>query len=452
MTGPVSAAPQETEVDADWVNSRLKRFTLLACLLIHALLVSSLWGRWHTIFVATAGFAGVTAANQVLARKFFSRHTHAAESVRFTLNMLANVFYGMVSDWALPMWLYLPLNALWVDRFADVGARRRLFVMLALVAGAALADGCPPEVPACFVLLSLLTYLISDGRVFLTHHALRELARQHEELAEAHAQLELAHQRAREQERLTSLGMLAAGVAHEINNPMSYVKSNVNALLMDLRACKQLPPELQEYVDDVLPATADGIRRVVAIVADLRRFARGDPGALEEYDLNEEVAVALRITRTQVQQRCEVQVMLGDLPRLLGRPGQLAQVVVNLLMNAVQAMPDGGRIHLTTRMEADEAVLCVHDSGVGMTPEVRAKLFQPFFTTKPAGEGTGMGLAVVHGIVTSHQGRIDVESWPQSGTRITIRLPRIPPLDLHLSGLTGGPLTPPTNKPRPDAA
>jgi len=452
MTPPPSTEASETDIDADWVNSRLKRFTLLACLLIHGLLVASLWGQWTLIVLVTVGFVAVTSANVVLARDFFSRHTRLVEAVRFTMNMLATVFYGMASDWALPVWLYLPLNALWVDYFADSSARPRLILLLVLVAGAALLDGCPPFLPACFVLLSLLTYFISEGRVFLTQHALRGLARQHEELAQAHAQLELAHRRAREQERLSSLGMLAAGVAHEINNPMSYVKSNVNALLMDLRALKHLPPELNEYVDDVLPATADGIRRVVAIVADLRRFARGDPGALEEYDLNEEISVALRITRTQVQSHCQVEVTLADLPRLLGRPGQLAQVVVNLLMNAAQAMPGGGRIHLSTRMEADEAVLCVRDSGLGMTPEVQARLFQPFFTTKPAGEGTGMGLAVVHGIITSHQGRIDVESSAEGGTCFTVRLPRIP-LDLDLPNLPGAP--PPsasTTKSRSDAA
>ncbi|MCE9667662.1 ATP-binding protein [Myxococcus stipitatus] len=438
--------------DAGWVNSRLKRFTLLACILIHGLLVSALWGRWKTIVVLTVGFVLVTVINVVLARDFFSRHSRVIEATRFMLNMAATVFYGVVSDWELPMWLYLPLNALWADRFVDPGARARLVLMLALVAGTSLVDGCPPEVPACFVLLSLLTYFISEGRVVLTHHAMQELARQHEQLAQAHAQLDLAHQRAREQERLTSLGMLAAGVAHEINNPMSYVKSNVNALLLDLRACKELPPELREYVDDVLPATADGIRRVVAIVADLRRFARGDPGAMEEYDLNEEIAVALRITRGQLKPRCDVEMTLGELPRMLGRPGQMAQVVVNLLMNAVHAMPDGGRIFLSTRMDGDEAVLSVRDCGVGMTPEVRARLFQPFFTTKRSGEGTGMGLAVVHGIVTSHKGRIAVESSPQGGTTFTIHLPRIPPLDLRLPDSPDGVLPPLPPRSRPDAA
>ncbi|MCP3140261.1 sensor histidine kinase [Pyxidicoccus xibeiensis] len=428
-----AVTPVDPEADTTWVNIRLKRVTLVACILIHLLLVSSIWGQWTRIAMMTAVFIAVTAFNQVLAQRFFSQHTRTAESLRFTVNMLANVFYGLASDWALPMWLYLPLNALWVDRFVDPRARLRLGLMLALVAGVALVDGCPPLIPACFVLVSLLTYLISEGRVFLTHQALRSLAQQHEELARAHEQLDLAHQRAREQERLTSLGMLAAGVAHEINNPMSYVKSNVNSLLLDLRGCRELPPVLHEYVEDVLPATLDGIRRVTAIVADLRRFARGDPEAMVEYDLNQEVAVALRIARGQLGPQCDAVLELKEIPHLLGHPGQIAQVVVNLLMNAAQAMPEGGRIAVSTWMEGEEALLSVRDSGVGMSPEVRAKVFEPFFTTKPEGEGTGMGLAVVHGIVTAHRGVITVDTAPGQGTTFTIRLPRIPPLELGLS-------------------
>ncbi|MFP2929815.1 sensor histidine kinase [Pyxidicoccus sp. 3LG] len=422
----------DTEADTAWVNTRLRRVTLAACILIHLLLISGFWGEWKRVALVTAVFIAVTTANQVLARGFFSQHTRAAETLRFMVNMVANVFYGLASDWALPMWLYLPLNALWVDRYVDPRGRVRLGWMLALVAGVALVDGCPPLIPACFVLLSLLTYFISEGRVFLTHQALRSLAQQHEELARAHAQLDLAHQRAREQERLTSLGMLAAGVAHEINNPMSYVKSNVNSLLLDLRATKDLPETFREYVDDVLPATLDGIRRVTAIVADLRRFARGDPEAMVEYDLNQEVAVALRIARGQLGPQCEVVLELKELPHLFGHPGQVAQVVVNLLMNAAQAMPEGGRVTVSTRMDGEHAVLSVRDTGLGMTPEVRAKLFEPFFTTKPEGEGTGMGLSVVHGIVTAHRGVIEVDSAPRQGATFTIRLPRIPPLELGL--------------------
>jgi signal transduction histidine kinase len=258
---------------------------------------------------------------------------------------------------------------------------------------------------------------------------LDSLEQRNQELAKALAELDLVHRRAREQERLSSLGMLAAGIAHEINNPMSYVKSNVHTLHQELREQKELPPVLREYVTEVLPQTLDGIKRVCSIVTDLRRFARGDPEALIEYDLNEEVQAALRMTRSQLLPQCDVVIELGPLLPMLGHPRQISQAVMNLLLNAAQAMKERGTVYVSTRPDGeDDVVLTVRDTGVGMAPEVQAHLFQPFFTTRPEGEGTGMGLAVVHGIVTSHGGRIRVESQPGQGSTFTVRLPRVPPM------------------------
>jgi signal transduction histidine kinase len=143
--------------------------------------------------------------------------------------------------------------------------------------------------------------------------------------------------------------------------------------------------------------------------------------------LNDEIQAALRITHSRIEARCRVVLKLRPLPRMLGRPQQMAQVVVNLLINAAQATPDEGQISLSTRHEGSEVVLVVQDTGQGMTPEVRQKLFQPFFSTRPIGEGTGMGLAVVHGIVSAHGGRIDVESHPGKGSTFTIHLPLAAP-------------------------
>jgi signal transduction histidine kinase len=418
------------------LQARLKWMSFGMVVLNHGLLVSTIWGRWLDVGVVTAVFVLVSLGNHVLAQRFFSKRTRLAEAARLLLNMLATVVYGHWTDWALPAWFYLPFNSLWVDSRVDPWARRRFLLLLAAVCGIAILDGAAPFVAACFALLSIITYVISEGRALLAGNLAEqheELSLAHEELARAHAQLAVAHQVALEQERLSSLGMLAAGMAHEINNPMSYVKSNVNSLLLDLKAERELSPPLREYVDDVLPATLDGIKRVCAIVSDLRRFARGDPEAMVEYDLNVEVEAALRISHGRLRPRCELVLELGALPRMMGRPGQIAQVLVNLLVNAAQAMPEGGKVFVTTWMDGEQAVLKVRDTGVGMAPEVRSKLFQPFFTTKPLGEGTGLGLAVVHGIVMAHKGHIEVESHPGQGSTFTVWLPRVPPLDLAVT-------------------
>jgi len=409
------------------VHARLLRFILAAVVVTHLLLVASVWGQWRNIAIITGVFLLVVCLNLVLAQPVFSERTRTAETIRLIGNMLANLLYGHFTGWQLPVWLYLPLDAIWVDTHKERRGRYVLFGPFLVVGLAAVLEGCPPLVPLVFIILSVLVHAISGVRMHLLHEVLSRLAHRHRELARAHEELALAHERGREQDRLSSLGMLAAGVAHEINNPLAYVKSNVNSLYRDLQDQKELPPVLGEYVTEVLPATLEGIQRIATIVSDLRRFARGDPEPLAEYDLNEEIKAALRITHSRIQARCQVVLKLRPLPRMMGRPQQLAQVVVNLLINAAQATPEQGQISLSTRQEKEEVVLVVRDTGQGMAPEVQEKLFQPFFSTKPIGEGTGMGLAVVHGIVSAHGGRIQVESQPGKGSTFTIRLPLAPP-------------------------
>ncbi|MFL5347156.1 MAG: sensor histidine kinase [Hyalangium sp.] len=409
------------------VRTRLLRFILAAVILTHLLLIASVWGRWRDIALITGVFLLVVVLNMVLAQPFFSARTRSTETLRLLGNMVATLAYGHFTQWALPVWLYLPLDALWVDTHHEWRGLVVLFGPFLVVGFVAVAEGCSPLVPLVFIILSVLAHAIAAARVLLLHRVLEHLEQRHQELGRAHEKLALADQRGREQDRLSSLGLLAAGIAHEINNPLAYVKSNVNALLRDLRAQQELPAELAEYVTEVLPATLDGIQRIATIVSDLRRFARGDPEPMVEYDLNEEIHAALRITHARLEARCQVVLELGALPRMVGRPQQMTQVLINLLINAAQAMPERGTIHLSTRQEGEEVVLVVRDTGHGMPPEVRERLFQPFFSTKPLGEGTGMGLAVVHGIVSAHGGRIQVESEPGQGSTFTLWLPRVPP-------------------------
>jgi two-component system NtrC family sensor kinase len=352
----------------------------------------------------------------------------ASRSLVETLRMLLNVagisVSGYFTEWSPLIWVFVPYNMLWfygLDRWV----RPRVAVYLVLINSIALADGASPELALAFSLLGLFGYLLTERRASLLRGALDKVLEQQAGLERAHEKMRQIHARAMEQEKLSSLGMMAAGVAHEINNPMSFVASNVNQVLKDLKAHPALTELLREHVEEVLPATLEGIQRVNAIVADLRRFSRGDPEAFVEYELNAEVTMALRIAHSQLR-HCQVESDLGEVGRMVGRPRQMAQVLVNLLVNAGQATAERGEVRISTRREGEWVRIEVRDTGTGMPPEVQRHLFQPFFTTKPPGMGTGLGLAVVHGIVTSHGGHIEVASEPGKGTCFTLHLPCVP--------------------------
>jgi signal transduction histidine kinase len=285
--------------------------------------------------------------------------------------------------------------------------------------------------------LLLIAWLRSRRRWAVARRTIHELEGR---LREAHDEANRQRAVLEAQEKLTSLGMLAAGVAHEINNPMSYVTSNVRGLAEELQGLEALPHSLREYADELLPATLDGIARVNAIVADLRAFSRADSGKNETFDLNEQVAAALRIAGSQFSRNVEVRKCLGKLPPAHGRPQQITQVLVNLLVNAAQAISDTGVVSVATRCDPDELTVEVRDTGVGMRPETISNLFKPFFTTKGVGAGTGLGLAVAHGIVRRHGGRIEVRSTPGEGSAFSVHLPR-PRTPSRPRGPSSAPLT-----------
>lgn len=382
-------------------------------------LLLQFWGQWRVVGVLVVLLPLITLFNVVIV-EWISRRTRFtwAETARMVVNAGAFGIMGPLTHWSVLLWIYVPFYMLWFQG-AGGWARLRAAIYLAIVDTLALLGGVDPLMPLAFTVLGGITFLVADKRTTLYQTMLRQLLVQRE-------QLQKAHQLALEQEKLSSLGVMAAGVAHEINNPMSFVTSNVSSLYKELQRHPELPGPLREYVEEVIPETLDGIRRVNAIVSDLRRFSRGDAEVPTEYDLNEEARAALRIAQGQLG-HCKVQAELGEVGKLVGRPRQIAQVLVNLLVNAGQATKEGGVVRLSTRQEGEQVRMEVRDTGTGMPPEVLSRLFQPFFTTKPMGMGTGLGLAVVHGIVTAHGGRISVESQPGQGSCFTIFLPRVPP-------------------------
>ena len=182
-------------------------------------------------------------------------------------------------------------------------------------------------------------------------------------------------------------------------------------------------------IESLAARTNEGLKRIEQIVKDLRDFARLDEAELKEVDLNESIATVVAIARSLAQQKhVEIETDLGPLPRVTCYPAKLNQVFLNLLTNAVDASPRESTVTIRTRAEPDQGVLLeVIDNGKGIDPSIRDKIFEPFFTTKPVGQGTGLGLSTVYGIVQSHGGRIHVESEPERGTRFTVHLPLVSP-------------------------
>jgi signal transduction histidine kinase len=419
---------QQPPLDADpeQVHRGSESVAWLGPLVANSAILFWFWGHWSAVLAVMSVALTLTLFNQRPVESLARRYGRPmAETARMLVNAAGVVVCGHFTHWSALALFYVPYNLLWFSGL-DAWGRHRAGVYLLLVNVVALWDGAEPRLTLAMTMLGLFGYLLTEKRADLLRTAYQKEVAQREELAHAHQELQRIHQRALQQEKLSSLGLLASGVAHEINNPMSFVTSNVNALLRELRTLPALPEPLKEYVDEVLPETLDGIRRVNAIVGDLRRFARGDPEAYTDYDLNTEVQAALRITHSQLR-HCYVELALGEVGTMTGRPQLFVQALVNLLVNAAQATSAGGRVSIVT-LGQDEAVRVeVRDTGVGMTEETRRQLFQPFFTTKPPGEGMGMGLAVVHGIVTSHGGHIEVASEPGRGSCFTLHLPRVPP-------------------------
>ncbi|WNG40331.1 histidine kinase [Archangium violaceum] len=425
------------EADPEQVHRGILPIASLGPLALNIALVIRFWGQWSVVL----GVVGILVGNtllHVLAIEWTARRFSraAAESVRTLNNVVGIALAGILTHWSPLVWAVVPYNMVWfygMDRWVYP---RMAFYLVAMNA-VALSTGSSVELALAFDLFGISAFLVSQKRAELLRLMLGNAHRQRVELEKAHQEVQQMHQRALERERLSSLGMLAAGVAHEINNPMSFVTSNVNSMLRDMKDEPHLSELMKEYRDDVLPATLDGIKRVNSIVADLRRFARGDPEAHVAFDFDAEVQTALRIAQGQLG-HVRVEKELSGVGTVVGRPRQIVQVLVNLLVNAGQATAPGGLVRVTTNRDSHWILVQVRDTGSGMSEETKRHLFEPFFTTKPEGEGTGLGLSVVHGIVRSHGGRIEVESELGRGTCFTLRLPLVPPLLEYEPSSDGG--------------
>jgi signal transduction histidine kinase len=259
-----------------------------------------------------------------------------------------------------------------------------------------------------------------------------------QELWRANRELKAAQAQLIQSAKMAALGDLVAGVAHEINTPLGAIRANADLARRAMAVLAQLLPNDEharvisgqpslnsalQALGEAARTTLAGTERISEIVTSMRRFARLDEAERKKADLREGIDSALTLLRHKLRERIEVIRNYGDLPAIVCFPNQLNQVFMNLLVNAIQAMDEGGRITITTGREGDDAVLQFADTGSGIRSEDIERIFDPGFTTRGVGVGMGLGLPISYRIIQEHHGRIEVSSRPGKGSVFTIRLP-----------------------------
>ncbi len=234
-------------------------------------------------------------------------------------------------------------------------------------------------------------------------------------------------------EKLASVGQLAAGIAHEINNPLGFIKSNMRMLaeynrrlvkLVRAAGCDEEEiREIEEEIRGMIDESSDGIGRVEEITGNLLGYTRIEEGEWTRASVNDLLDKSLRVLVNELKYRATVHREFGDVPPIQCMPSRLHQVFVNILMNAVNALDEHGDIWIATGVDDDRAMVRIADNGRGIDAEHRERIFDPFFTTRDVGKGTGLGLSIVWDIVRLHNGTITVDSTPGEGTAFTIGLP-----------------------------
>lgn len=285
----------------------------------------------------------------------------------------------------------------------------------------------------------------------------RSLYISHQELAESNLQLKKHQAIMLRHEKLATIGTLSAGIAHEINNPLAFISSNLEMLNTYWGSCTELFSELQQLIQsgafsadislrlntliesydmvfihedtpELLSDTVDGLVRVKEIVQNLRSFARSQPTDYAEADINQGIQNTLKLLNSQIiDAQVSIQLDLQPIPSVMCNCGEINQVLLSLIVNATHAMEKSPRKQLTISSQgnSDQIKIIVSDTGCGISKEEIDDIFSPFFTTKEVGKGTGMGLSIAHGIIGAHGGEIDVTSKQKEGTTFTIKLPTI---------------------------
>ena len=280
-----------------------------------------------------------------------------------------------------------------------------------------------------------------------------ELHSTNEELSTTLDDLKQAQQKLVESEKMVSLGVLSAGIAHEINNPINFVYAGINSLLRDFEDIEPVVNEISKlnpesdnikeklkkieqikkdnYFDEAFEAIPEiikdikiGADRTAEIVKGLRSFSRTDSGEKQKMNIKEGIETSLLLLKNKYKNHIKVEVNYkGEIPEIICYPGKINQVFLNIISNAIDAISDNGKIWITVEKNNDKIITSIKDTGSGMNNDTLKKVFDPFYTTKPVGKGTGLGLAITYGIIKDHNGNIEVKTEENEGSEFIITLP-----------------------------
>jgi len=334
----------------------------------------------------------------------FFTSTHDALRIFFSIPIIYSAFVfrarGSLIISFLSFCIILP-RALLFSPYPDPLLRPLIFIAFAALVG-----------------LLLATQL---NRIEKEKKANSELNEAYKELSEYHEKLKESQEQLAQADKLASLGQLAASIAHEVNNPLAGVLIYTQLLAKKI-ACDKLP---KEVALDYLSKMDSELNRSTRLIQNLLDFARQSPPSLRATNLNDVLSRSLDLTThsSKLQDIEVVKDLESALPLIMADFDQIQQVCTNLILNAIQVMPDGGRLTLRTSIQDNWLKIEVQDTGCGIPKENLSKLFTPFFTTKVMGKGVGLGLAVAYGIIECHKGKIEVYSKEGIGTTFTVLLP-----------------------------
>ncbi|HLK41414.1 MAG TPA: ATP-binding protein [Polyangiaceae bacterium] len=439
--------------------------------------ILAVWGDWRRMAVVAGTQAAVVCFNTWINLRLLQRlGVVAAEALRALVNGASMLFIAHATCWPVTSWLWLPFVALTFDWSSRVSV-----AVVVAMCGAldvfALIEHVAWIYPVSFTVFAMLCAQSSKARFQALWEIVERSDGQRHELELAHdatkhahevLRLEVAARQAaelelRQAQKLEAVGQLAAGIAHEINTPVQFVGDSIRFLqsaatelftLIDkwralrprlgdeareilavARAAEEEAdlPFLTEEIPRAISRSLDGVERVATIVRSMKEFAHPDRKEMTSVDLNRALESTLVIARHEYKLVADVELDAGDIPLVGCHPGEVNQVLLNIIINAAHAIADQvkagrprGKITIRTRAEGDDVVVAVEDTGGGIAKDIEGRIFEPFFTTKEVGRGTGQGLAIARRVVLRHGGAVTFESRVGVGTTFFVRLPVAP--------------------------